>query len=206
MIKKLVLFLMSVAVLFTLFVGCGEDKNLDGTTGGDVPQATTEQTDPIIATETDATIPGGQVVTYPEFESMTGEQQKEVISKFESKEDFNNWYEEIRDDYIDFVQSTKPSQNENSNATTEPTENDGPIFPEATGSTAPEKDELTFLEYHNLSADEQKAFINTFESIDDFVAWHTAAKKAYDDSLIEIDDTPIDAGELFGDKEDKNGN
>lgn len=195
MIKKLVLFLMSVAVLFTLFVGCGEDKNLDGTTGGDVPQATTEQTDPIIATETDATIPGGQVVTYPEFESMTGEQQKEVISKFESKEDFNNWYEEIRDDYIDFVQSTKPSQNENSNATTELTENDGPIFPEATDVTIENIESITYQMFIDMTANEQKAFINTFATYDEFVIWYNAALQEHKDSMIEIVGTgPLNVG------------
>ena len=205
--RKLVLFLMIAAILCALFVGCGEDPNPTGTTGGDATQNTTEITDPIITTETDATIPGGEVITYTEFESMTGSQQKDVISKFESQEQFDDWYNEIKEDHNDYVETVKPPEIVNPNPTTEPTEEEtGPIFPEATGSSTPEKDELTFLEYHNLTADEQKAFINTFESIDKFVEWHTAARKAYEDSLIEIDDTPIDAGELFGDKEDKGGN
>lgn len=204
--KKLVSFFLIAAVLCSLLVACGEDKKPNETTGSDATQNTTEVTDPIITTETDATIPGGQVITYTEYQEMNGEQQKNVISKFESKEQFDNWYEEIKEDHKEYMETVKPPEIVNPNPTTEPTENDGPIFPEATDTTAPEKDELTFLEYHNMTADEQKAFINTFESIDKFVEWHTAAKKAYDDSLIEIDDTPIDAGELFGDKEDKGGN
>lgn len=78
-------------------------------------------------------------------------------------------------------------------------ETSGIFFPEATGVEAPQSDELTYLEYHNLSATEQKAFINTFESYDAFFAWHDAAKKAYEESLIEIDNSStIDLGEIVG--------
>ena len=85
--------------------------------------------------------------------------------------------------------------------TTEPkeTEPDKPYFPEATGTPAPEKGEVTYLEYHAMTATEQKAFINTFESYDAFFEWHDAAKKAYEDSLIEIDGTtPVDFGDIVG--------
>lgn len=81
----------------------------------------------------------------------------------------------------------------------EETEPEKPYFPEATGTPAPEKDEVTYLEYHEMSATEQKAFINTFESYDAFFEWHDAAKKAYEDSLIEIDgSTPVDMEDFAG--------
>ncbi len=194
MIKKLVVFLIVAAVACTLFVGCGEDPNPTGTTGGDAIQNTTEITDPIITTETDATIPGGEVITYTEFESMTGSQQKDVISKFESQEQFDNWYEEIKQDHNDYVETVKPPEIINPNPTTEPTEEAGPLFPEATDITVPENNEITYLDYHSMTAAEQKAFINTFESFDAFFEWHDAAYQAYKDSMVLIDGTtPFDA-------------
>lgn len=189
MIKKLVVFLIVAAVACALFIGCGEDPNSTGTTGGDATQNTTEITDPIITTETDATIPGGEVITYTEFESMTGSQQKDVISKFESQEQFDDWYNEIKEDHNDYVETVKPPEIINPNPTTEPTVNDGPIFPEATGITVPEKDEVTYSDYISMSADEQMAFINTFGSFDAYFEWYNAAYQAHADSMKEINGT-----------------
>ena len=96
---------------------------------------------------------------------------------------------------------TTPTQEPTTPTATEPevTEPEAPYFPEATGTPAPDKDEVTYLEYHSMSAAEQKAFINTFESYDAFFEWHDAAKKAYEDSMIEIDgSTPVDVEDILG--------
>lgn len=206
--KKLIPLVLVLAVFISLVaVGCGKGET--ETTGTEqaaqsaptlnitVIESTPAVTEPTMLLETDATIPGGHTITFTEFMSMNGEQLKNLISKFESKEQYDAWLDEIEQDYQDFIQAGgKPQQ---SDPTEGPTEPEGPIFPDVTDTTAPPQDGLTFLEYHNLSAEEQKAFINTFPSIDAFIAWHTAARKAYEDSLIEIDGTtPIYAGDLPG--------
>lgn len=76
---------------------------------------------------------------------------------------------------------------------------DVPNLPENTGKPAPEKSGVTYLDYHSMSADQQKAFINSFGSYDAFFEWHDAAKKAYEDSLIELDGTtPVDMEDITG--------
>ena len=76
---------------------------------------------------------------------------------------------------------------------------DVPNLPENTGKPAPEKTGVTYLDYHSMSADQQKAFINSFGSYDAFFEWHDAAKKAYEDSLIELDGTtPVDMEDIAG--------
>lgn len=76
---------------------------------------------------------------------------------------------------------------------------DVPNLPESSDKPAPEKEGVTYLDYHSMSADQQKAFINSFGSYDAFFEWHDAAKKAYEDSLIELDGTtPVDMEEITG--------
>lgn len=85
----------------------------------------------------------------------------------------------------------------------EPTEETVPedtrLIPDVPDVSVPEEDEITYLDYHAMSGDEQAAFINTFSSYEAFFAWYNAAEKEYKDSMIEIDnDTSIDMEELFG--------
>ena len=65
-----------------------------------------------------------------------------------------------------------------------------------------EEDTLTYEEYINMTADEQEAFIYSFEDMADFFLWHTAAKAKYDEEhkVPEIDGD-IDLGDLLGPKE-----
>lgn len=44
-----------------------------------------------------------------------------------------------------------------------------------------------YIAYYNMSAEEQQAFIASFDSIEAFFQWHTAAKQAYEDSRTPID-------------------
>lgn len=192
MIKKLVLFLMSVAVLFTLFVGCGEDKNLDGTTGNDTTNITQNETEDVfLDIEEETTFPNIDTLTLPEYNSMSVEEQKVVMDAFETTDAFFEWYNEKVQDYENYVEQQKnPTESTVNNEITESTT---PYV------SVPGHDELTFLDYHSLSGDEQLAFINSFNSYKDFVSWYSAAKQEYYDSMIEIDgSTPIDLGDLIG--------
>ena len=71
------------------------------------------------------------------------------------------------------------------------------LIPDTPEMEVPVKDEVTYEDYHNMSGDEQAAFINTFESYEAFFAWYNAAEQEYRDQMIEIDgSTPIDLGGL----------
>ena len=96
-------------------------------------------------------------------------------------------------------EETNPPQKEEKptvpQETTEPTEATMPDLPTEPGTKVPESKDLDYLKYHNMSGAEQAAFINSFDSMDDFIKWYNAAKKEYEDSLIEIDDdTVLDIG------------
>ena len=67
-----------------------------------------------------------------------------------------------------------------------------------TPETPPAEDALTYEEYINMTADEQEAFIYSFEDISDFFLWHTEAKAKYDEEhkVPEIDGD-IDLGDLL---------
>lgn len=206
--NKILIFLMVASIFCALIVGCADNQtdNIQASTNVITQDAATEGTDAsnidayevTEPTETDTTIPSGHIITYSEYVAMTGEQKKNIMKQFPNKVVFEQWLAEIKQDYEHYMTTIKPVQVVDPKPSTEPTESTGPIFPDVTDTNAPEKDELTYLEYHNLSADEQKAFINTFDSIDAFFEWYSAARKAYEDSLIKIDGTtPIDAGEIL---------
>ncbi|MBE6991227.1 MAG: hypothetical protein E7430_01430 [Ruminococcaceae bacterium] len=62
---------------------------------------------------------------------------------------------------------------------------------------------MTYEEYQALSAEEQQAFFEKFESMEDFMKWHQDAKAEYDaeQDYIEIGgDTVIDLGEIINGK------
>lgn len=96
--------------------------------------------------------------------------------------------------------TTEPTTPATTPGATEPT--DGPIVPNVPtdpDTTVPEKEEMGYLSYHNMSGAEQAAFINSFPSIEAFFDWYNAAKEAYENDMIEIDgSTPIDAGQATG--------
>lgn len=92
------------------------------------------------------------------------------------------------------------------NQETDPTEDvvpdiptESPVATNPTGSIDPSEDtedELTYEEYMSLSAAEQKAYRDTFESIDAYFVWFNSAKAEYDaqNSGIDVGDGPIDLG------------
>lgn len=90
-----------------------------------------------------------------------------------------------------------PSEPTEPGSTIDPTEPQTPDetdpMPSDPSATEPEvSSKVTYMDYYNMSAEEQQAFIDSFESIDAFFAWHTAAKKEYEDNRTPIDgSTPI---------------
>lgn len=78
---------------------------------------------------------------------------------------------------------TEPSQNtEPTESETNPTENTPPPDNGEINSLAQE-----YIDYYNMSADEQQKFIDSFDSIEAFFEWHTVAKQAYEDNRTPID-------------------
>lgn len=198
--NKLILLVVIGAVLCGLIVGCSDDAthNTNGTLQSMEPTdvSTSTQTEPA------KTIPDINTITYLQFEGMSIDEQQAVIDSFATNDEFLAWYLDIKQTHEAFQNKLKPQPttgdgNDPEN-TEEPTVSD-PAGTEEPAANNPQAEEMTFLKYHNLSAAEQKAFINTFSSIDEFVEWHSNAKQKYMDSMIEIDGTtPIDLDDVSG--------
>ena len=181
MVRKLIAILMIATVLCGMFIGCGKGENSTDPSGSSVPNQTSSvPTDDATGDTQNASQPSGTDTTPIESTPANGDSEPTTGNQ-------------------GGTQTPSVQGGGSQEVVVDPTEETGPLFPEATNVSAPESDEITYLDYHNMSADEQKAFINTFASVADFVAWHAAAKKEYEDSLIEYDgSTPVDAEEIFG--------
>ena len=86
--------------------------------------------------------------------------------------------------------------------TTEPeTTEPGTTGPEDTTPVTPPDEEqitLTFEEYLAMSVEEQEAFVESFESLEDFIAWWNAAKAAQEKEDNTITGDPnVDLGDLI---------
>ena len=58
-------------------------------------------------------------------------------------------------------------------------------------------EKVDYLRYHDMSSEEQKAFVESFSSIDEFFKWHEQAQKEYESTKNDIvvdDDTVIELG------------
>lgn len=192
---KSLLFLLIAAILCSVFVGCGDGNNSTEPETTNATQTTTDDT--LFDIEEETTLPNVDTLTLPEYNAMTAEQQHAIMNTFETTDDFFEWYNEKVQDYQEYVEQQKnPTEDTTNNEATEIT---------VPNVSVPVPDKVTYLDYYSMSADEQLAFINSFESIDAFFDWHTDAKKIYQDSMIEIDGTtPIDLDELFGTTEGSN--
>ena len=63
--------------------------------------------------------------------------------------------------------------------------------------------QLTYEEYNALSAEEQEAYFNSFDTIEDFFAWYNKAKEEYEakQDYIEVgEDGNLDIGGAENDK------
>ena len=61
-----------------------------------------------------------------------------------------------------------PTVPDTTKESTEPTEVTMPELPTEAGTKVPESKDLDYLQYHNMSGAEQAAFINSFDTMEDF--------------------------------------
>ena len=164
--KNIFAFILAVCIVFGLF-GCHSEEISPGTTATDSQTLPSEDS-------TVGTIPN------------EGPANLDTAPTTESTEPPSNPTEE-----------TTPSTATEPEETTEPTHSE--TESDATETTAPSEDttELTdFEKYHSMSGQEQQAFINSFESIEDFFTWYNAAKAEYEaqNPGINVGDGDIDLG------------
>lgn len=77
------------------------------------------------------------------------------------------------------------------------------VIPEATRATLaelPAPGEMDFETFQNLEPSQQRAYQESFESIDAFYEWYSAAQEAYEQAhpAIEVGDGVIDMNEIVG--------
>ena len=72
---------------------------------------------------------------------------------------------------------------------TEPAESENSTTENTTSADNEEIDPLVleYINYYNMSGEEQQNFIDSFGSIEAFFTWHTAAKQAYENNRTPID-------------------
>ena len=87
-------------------------------------------------------------------------------------------------------QETKPAGDKNPTDSTKPTEKPG----------SGDSDAVTYEEYMQMTATEQRDYMESFESVDAFFAWYNAAKAEYDaqNPDIEVGNGSIDMGDIIG--------
>lgn len=71
---------------------------------------------------------------------------------------------------------------------------------EAQPDTPPEPGALSYEDYNDMNGAQQRAYMESFENIEDFFDWYFEAKEAYDEAHPDIDvgDAVIDLDELMG--------
>lgn len=93
--------------------------------------------------------------------------------------------------------ATTPSQDTEPEDTTAPEE----TKPENNDPTeAPSAENVTYEQYNAMSPEEQLAFFESFDSMEEFVRWYNDAKAKYEaeNPDIEIGDGEIDVGDIIG--------
>lgn len=64
-----------------------------------------------------------------------------------------------------------------------------------------QKQNMTYEEFMDLTAEEQQAYFETFVSIEDYFAWYNAAKQEYEENKDKVDiggDGNVDIGDIIG--------
>lgn len=180
MYKKLIPITITALMLLTA-VGCVSQPN-NGETVDTTPSGySTEATDATIET-----VPGIVDVETPIQNPLDDETDPTDASVSETP-DPSETPTETTEATAPSEESTEPSEE-----ATEPEE--------TTPSTTPDSAVTSYEAYNAMSPDEQLAFYNTFESMEDFVAWYNAAKAEYDaqNPDIEIGDGNIDMDDIIG--------
>lgn len=94
------------------------------------------------------------------------------------------------------TETTEPAGN------TEPTESVGPeaTTPTTEPTQSPDKEQMEYEKFQNMSAADQQAFMGTFENLDLFFAWYNQVKAEYEAAHppIDVGDGSVDMGDLIG--------
>lgn len=173
--KKAIVILSLCIALAMILWGCNTREEQTPTDNTTLPADATESATPE-TTVTEPSIPG--VVANPfDDETIAGDSTENAGNTENNNSGSSGSNENEK------PEETKPSTGE----TTQP----GDI---------PSADEVTYEEYNAMSGEEQMAFFNTFDSMEDFVAWYNAAKEKHDSEHpdIEIGDGNIDIGDIIG--------
>ena len=93
---------------------------------------------------------------------------------------------------------TAPTEEKHPDETTAPTENQD--SEETNPSTHPSGSASEYVAYMNMSAAEQAAFIDSFGSVDAFMAWFNKVKSEFDatDGSIDIGSGSVDLENILG--------
>ncbi len=103
---------------------------------------------------------GGKAVeeyTWAEFQQLSAEQQEAFFEAFESAEAFDAWRNRVNPEDREQVEEKDPEDN--------PWENGGKAV-----------EEYTWAEFQQLSAEQQEAFFEAFDSVEAFETWMEKAK------------------------------
>lgn len=191
--KRVVIILLSMVLLFSFLSGCVmKAEKLNGTidTAGTTMNPGVSNPDSSIPTVNEnssdetvslITIPDVYELTYPQYIALSQEAQKAVMETFSSVEEFLQWLENSKKEHEEFQDKL---MNTGSSDAGDNTPNDGDSDTPVQ-TLPPESEGITFLDYQAMSGEEQRRFINSFPSIDAFMAWHAAALQEYKDSMVE---------------------
>lgn len=174
------LAVLLAVVLVVIFAFSGNEEEAPPETE---PVVTAEET--TVAT-TEATIPGLE-------DSIFDEETEETTEATEKTEETEET-EETAPPEQDNTKPTKPKPTETEPAETDPAETE----PTEAEPTVPSVEEMDYETFQKLSPAEQQAFVESFDSIEEFFAWYNAAKEAYEkaNAPIEVGGGAIDIGAI----------
>lgn len=173
--KKIVILLMVVVLISTL-IGCGKKP--------EEPETVATESTEIVETmveETEVYVPGAakNILSEEDFEEVTTTEETQPSNAAATEATDPESKEEDKQ-----AEATDPSS---------PSEEG---IQETTEATTPVTEELTEYEkYHAMSGAEQKAFTDSFGSMEAFFEWYNAARAEYEGKNAEIpEDGVIELG------------
>lgn len=175
--KKLICLTIVLLLVVSLFAACNQKPSAQENEQSAL-QDSVFNTDP---TQAETQPPATEAeVTEPEEETTAPTQ-----SALESADNLFDNIEATESAKDDVAEPTTPANQEATKPSTEPTE--VPSLP----STDPTEEDkpMDYLTFQSMSGAEQRAFQESFESLDAFFEWYNDAKEAYDK-----ENPPIEVG------------
>ena len=172
-------FVCVITVMLLILAGCGKQNVVEPTT---VAPETTAEAIPVPAT-TEESIPGVEDSIFDDETVPTTEETQPQTEVTEPQE------------------TTKPTEATKPTETSKPEETQPQETAPATEPSQPAaKPQTAYESFQNMSADEQQAYMESFESIDAFFTWYNDAKAEYEaaNPPIDVGDGSVDMGELMG--------